>query len=270
MYATTQNELTLYRFDNMSRWAGVDTFVTTRTTAIGTDFNLGLYAGGDASTVEANLASLCKALDLPRTHLIFPQQTHGKEVGIVDKELLSKPRHEQQAALYGKDALITNMPGIAIAIATADCVPVLFYDPEKHAIAAIHAGWRGTVAKIVSETVEAMARCYGTNPVRLYAAIAPCIGVESYEVGDDVAVRFIEAGFDDTSIVVRNVATGKAHIDLAAANTELLLQCGVELSHIEVCGIDTYTASDTFYSVRALGAATGRFLTGIIMRRSDV
>ena len=267
MYATTQNELTLYRFDNMSRWAGwsirlsLHVLPPSAPTSI-----LGLYAGGDVSTVEANLANLCKALDLPRTPSYIPQQTQRQR----STELLSKPRHEQQAALYGKDALITNMPGIAIAIATADCVPVLLYDPEKHAIAAIHAGWRGTVAKIVSETVVAMARCYGTNPARLYAAIAPCIGVESYEVGDDVAARFIEAGFDDTSIVVRNAVTGKAHIDLAAANTELLLQCGVELSHIEVCGIDTYTACDTFYSVRALGAATGRFLTGIIMRRSDV
>lgn len=267
MFVTEHKGLTLYRFDNLSRQAGVDTFVTTRTTATGDDFNLGLYAGGDTLVIEANLVRLCEALDLPRTHLVFPQQTHGNAEAVVDEKLLSMPRHEQQAALYGKDALVTDVPGIALAVATADCVPVLLYDPDTRAIAAIHAGWRGTVAKIVSATVATMTRCYGTDPARLYAAIAPCIGVASYEVGDDVTARFIEAGFDDKSITVRNTVTGKAHIDLAAANTDLLLQCGVELSHVEVCGIDTFTASDTFYSVRAFGATTGRFLTGIMMRR---
>lgn len=266
MYATTHNGLTLYRFDNLSRQAGIDTFVTPRSTATGSDFNLGLYAGGDTSVIEANLTRLCEALELSRSHLIFPEQTHGNAVAVVDEKLLSMPRHEQQAALYGKDALVTDIPGIALAVATADCVPVLLYDPDTRAIAAIHAGWRGTVAKIVSATVATLTRRYGTDPAHLYAAIAPCIGVASYEVGDEVVVRFTEAGFDDTSIMQRNAATGKAHIDLAAANTDLLLQCGVELSHIEVCGIDTFTACDTFYSVRALGATTGRFLTGIAMR----
>lgn len=266
MFVTENKGLTFYRFDNLSRQAGVDTFVTTRTTATGDDFNLGLYAGGDTSVIEANLVRLCEALDLPRKHLVFPQQTHGNAVAVIDEKLLSMPRHEQQAALYGKDALVTDMPGIALAIATADCVPVLLYDPETRTIAAIHAGWRGTVAKIVSATVATMTRCYGTDPTRLYAAIAPCIGVASYEVGDEVVARFTEAGFDDKSIMVRNAVTGKAYIDLAAANTDLLLQCGVELSHIEVCGIDTFIACDTFYSVRALGATTGRFLTGIRMR----
>ena len=149
-------------------------------------------------------------------------------------------------------------------MATPVCVPVLRSDPETRAIAAIHAGWRGTVAKIVSATVATMTQRYGTQPARLYAAIAPCIGVASYEVGDEVVARFTEAGFDK-AIMMRNRATGKVHIDLAAANTDLLLQCGVELSRIEVCGISTYAACDTFYSVRALGAATGRFLTGIMM-----
>lgn len=265
MYATTHNGLTLYRFDNLSRQAGVDTFVTPRSTATGDDFNLGLYAGGDTSVIEANLVRLCEALDLPRTHLVFPQQTHGNAVAVVDDKLLSMPRHEQQAALYGKDALVTDIPGIALAVAMADCVPVLLYAPDTRAIAAIHAGWRGTVAKIVSATVATLTRRYGTDPAHLYAAIAPCIGVEAYEVGDDVAARFTEAGFDK-AIMMRNRATGKVHIDLAAANADLLLQCGVELSRIEVCGIDTFTACDTFYSVRALGATTGRFLTGIAMR----
>lgn len=266
MFVTENKGLTFYRFDNLSRQAGVDTFVTPRSTATGGDFNLGLYAGGDTSVIEANLTRLCEALELSRSHLIFPEQTHGNAVAVVDEKLLSMPRHEQQAALYGKDALVTDIPGIALAVATADCVPVLLYDPDTRAIAAIHAGWRGTVAKIVSATVATLTRRYGTDPARLYAAIAPCIGVASYEVGDEVVVRFTEAGFDDTSIMQRNAATGKAHIDLAAANTDLLLQCGVELSHIEVCGIDTFAASDTFYSVRALGATTGRFLTGIAMR----
>ena len=84
MYATTHNGLTLYRFDNLSRQAGIDTFVTPRSTATGSDFNLGLYAGGDTLVIEANLTRLCEALELSRSHLIFPEQTHGNAVAVVD------------------------------------------------------------------------------------------------------------------------------------------------------------------------------------------
>lgn len=258
--------LCLCRFDGMAALPGVETFVTTRHYDDGSDADMGIYATADVARVETNLARLCNALEIPRGSLLFPQQTHGNAVAVIDEAVLSLAPDERRTVLYGKDALVTALPHVAVAVATADCVPLLLADPVSHAVAAIHAGWRGTVAKIVCETIAVMAERYASCPADLYAAMGPCISAGAYEVGDEVVDRFVQAGFDPEAVVVRPFAGAKAHIDLPAANTALLLQCGVPLQHIQVCGVCTYASCDTFYSVRATGGSTGRFLTGILMR----
>lgn len=270
MRVTEQSGVTLYSFESPA-FESVTTFVTTRHNPDGCanrngNFNLGLYCGDDNVRVEANLQQLCTALGIQRDMLYYPHQVHGKDILVVDEAFTALPHAEQLAALDGVDAIITHVPGIAIAVTTADCVPVVLYDAEHHAVAAIHAGWRGTVQEIVRHTIDRMKQLYGTDSAHLQAGIAPCIGVESYEVGNEVVDALRSAGFDINSIAIRNHSTGKMHIDLAAANADLLLRCGVELDHIEVCGICTYRNSRDFYSVRALGSETGRFLTGVMLK----
>lgn len=269
MRVTEQSGVTLYSFESPA-FESVTTFVTTRHNPDGCanrngNFNLGLYCGDDNVRVEANLQQLCTALGIQRDMLYYPHQVHGKDILVVDEAFTALPHAEQLAALDGVDAIITHVPGIAIAVTTADCVPVVLYDAEHHAVAAIHTGWRGTAQEIVHHTIDRMKQLYGTDSAHLQAGIAPCIGVEAYEVGNEVVDALRSAGFDINSITIRNRSTGKMHIDLAAANADLLLRCGVELDHIEVCGICTYRNSRDFYSVRALGSETGRFLTGIML-----
>ena len=262
--------VTLYSFESPA-FESVTTFVTTRHNEDGAapsqgNFNLGLYCGDDVERVESNLHRLCSALDIPRNRLFYPHQVHGHKVLAIDNSFMTLSPTEQLVALDGVDAIITNVPGIAIAVTTADCVPVILYDTEHRAIAAIHAGWRGTAQEIVRHTIERMQELYGTHPRHIQAGIGPCIGVDVYEVGDEVIDVLRMVGYNIESVSIRNPRSGKMHIDLAAANADLLLRCGVDLMNIEVCGICTHRHSRHFYSVRALGNETGRFLTGVMMK----
>ena len=271
MRITDNNGVTLYSFESPA-FESVTTFVTTRhnNTRIAEprgNFNLGLYCGDDEANVENNLQQLCSSLGIARTQLFYPRQVHGHEVLTIDSEFISLPRDKQLAALDGVDAIVTNVPHIAIAVTTADCVPILLYDPVQRAIAAIHAGWRGTAQEIVRHTIERMQQQFGTCSAHIHAAIGPCIGIDAYEVGDEVIDAMRNVGFDIESITIRNAQSGKMHIDLAATNADLLLRCGVDLMNIEVCGICTHRNCADFYSVRTLGNETGRFLTGAMMQK---
>lgn len=264
------NGVTLYSFESPA-FESVTTFVTTRHNNSRTaeprgNFNLGLYCGDDTMQVEANLQQLCHALAIERSNLFYPHQVHGKEVLCIDEKILALPYEEQLKQLDGVDAIITNLPGIAIAVTTADCVPIILYDKVHHVVATVHAGWRGTAQNILSITLETMGRVYGTQPCDVQAGIGPCIGVDAYEVGQEVVDAMRDAGYNIEAITMRNRTTGKMHIDLAVANADLLLRCGVDLMNIEVCGICTHRNCEDFYSVRALGSATGRFLTGAMLR----
>ncbi len=270
MNITQHKGVTLYSFESPA-FESVTTFVTTRHNTDGTaqargNFNLGLYCGDDNENVENNLQQLCDALNITRRQLFYPRQVHGHEVTVIDETFTALSPSKQQTALDGVDAIITNVPHIAIAVTTADCVPIILHDPTHRAIAAVHAGWRGTAQEIVRHTIERMTDLYGTNPTHLQAGIAPCISIDAYEVGREVVEQLRSVVCDIDSISIRNKLTGKIHIDLAAANVDQLLRCGVDLMNIEVCGICTYRNSQDFYSVRALGAETGRFLTGVMMK----
>lgn len=269
MRAKRRGDLTLYEFEQTALLP-VTTFVTTRETegnasdARG-NFNTGLFCGDCEATVEKNLQRLCQALHIGREKLVYPHQTHGAKVFVINHSFFNLPTYKQKEALDGTDALITDLTETAIAVTTADCVPILLYDPVRKAAAAIHAGWRGTVQQIARHALDAMRQRYGCCPEDIYAAIAPCIGCDAYEVGDEVAEAFAQSGYDLEKIAYRNAASGKYHIDLAAANADLLLRNGISLERLEVSGLCTYTLHNTFYSFRALGADTGRILTGILI-----
>ena len=270
MRVTEKNDITLYQFESPA-FESVTTFVTTRHNSMRNasargNFNLGLYCGDDAEQVESNIQQLCSALGIGRSQLYYPRQVHSHDVLTIDNNFLALSHDNQLKALDGVDAVVTNVPGVAIAVTTADCVPIILYDPMCKAIAAIHAGWRGTAQEIVKHTIEAMNAQFGTQPCDIQAGIGPCIGIEAYEVGDEVIDAMRNAEIDIDSISIRNAQSSKLHIDLAAANAGLLLRCGVDLMNIEVCGICTHRNSADFYPVRALGNETGRFLTGVMLK----
>ncbi len=142
------------------------------------------------------------------------------------------------------DALIERTPGSVVAVKTADCIPVLLIDERLRAVAAVHAGWRGTVARIAAGAVEAMGRAYGSRVEDLHAAIGPGIGKCCYEVGPEVAAQFGEVG--------------RVHLDLAAANRRQLEEMGVTPGRIHASNLCTMCRSGEFYSFRRDQNAAGR------------
>lgn len=159
------------------------------------------------------------------------------------------------------DALITRTPGLALAVKTADCFPILLADPERRVVAAIHAGWRGTVQEIVSATVARMIAGYKTNPSALLAAIGPGIGKCHFEVGPEVARQF--AKWEPRLAA----AEGKELLDLASIAMRQLTDLGVAESNMAPAGLCTMDGNGLFFSFRREREAAGRMFSWIGIRR---
>lgn len=227
-------------------------------------FNCTHYCGDHPEHVAENRKRLCEHLGIHPSHLILPHQTHGTTHRLIDGEFLKLTPEAQTAQLEGVDSLITQMPQVAICVSTADCVPIIVYDPRHSAAAVIHAGWRGTVARIACQTLQAMHDTFATNAAECMAIIAPSISRDSFEVGDEVYNAFYDAGFNMNNIAIRK---DKWHIDLWTCNQEQLTGQGMSLHNIHIAGICTYQKHQQFFSARHLGIHSGRMLTGVILHK---
>ena len=238
-------------------YSNIFAFSTTRHGGCGKEayatFNCTHYCGDRPEHVRANLENLSALLPVRPRVVVIPRQTHTTNVRVI----ADVPTSEE---LQDVDAVVTHLTGFCLCVSTADCVPVLLYDKDKQVVAAIHAGWRGTVGRIVEKTLEVMKRHYGTEGKDVVACIGPSISLESFEVGDEVYAAFEEAGFDMNRIARRYE---KWHLDLWEANCMQLLACGVLPEHIEVAGVCTYQQHEDFFSARRLGIKSGRILSGI-------
>lgn len=194
--------------------------------------------------------------------VIQGHQVHDCKVAVIERPGLTRED------LEGYDAFVTNLPGIAIGVRTADCVPILLYDPVKRVVAAVHAGWKGTVLHISQKALEVMALKYGTVFSDIQAVIGPAIGPDSFQVGLEVAEKFKAAGFPMDDIWSFRGAgdgspmSGGHHIDLFKANRWLLEQAGLLPDNIQVFDIDTFT-DNSFFSARREGTQCGRNINAI-------
>lgn len=215
-----------------------------------------------------NLGPHVSAFSTERTDVLpYPvvqaHQTHTAEVAVIDRPGVTREE------LEGIDALVTNVPGVAIGVRTADCIPVLLYDPVCRAVAAIHAGWRGTVADISAAAIRVMNQHYGTSPADLVAQIGPGIGPDNFQVGEEVVEAFAQAGFPLPLIHsyrgprIEGSMAGGHHLDLWQANRWLLERAGVPSASIQVAGICTYAHNDRFFSARQEGLKCGRIISSI-------
>ncbi len=218
-------------------------------------FNINAYCGDKEEHIIANRKSLCQLLGVEDNCLVMPHQVHGCVVRKIDG-----PQNE---IIEGVDAVMTDIPHLCIGVSTADCIPVLLYDEQRHAACAVHAGWRGTVQRIVQKAVKAMGEAYGTEPSCLKAVVGPGISLDSFEVGDEVYDNFAETGFDMQTISRRYE---KWHIDLPECNHMQLKESGVADVNILMSGICTYQQYDRYFSARRLGINSGRIYTGIIIK----
>ena len=192
--------------------------------------------------------------------VIQGHQVHGDRIAVIDRPDLTR------ADLEGYDAFICKLPGVAIGVRTADCVPILLYDPVQWVVAAIHSGWKGTVLKIAQKTIGLMKCDFGCLPENLRAIIGPAIGPNSFQVGPEVVDKFRNTGFPMTQIwSFRGESDGSPmsgghHIDLYTANRWILEESGVR--DIQVFDIDTFTDT-SFFSARREGTACGRNINAI-------
>lgn len=226
-------------------------------------FNINRYCGDSAEAITQNRQALCQLLRIDDSRLLMPHQVHLTEIATIDHDFLSLDSDGRQQRLEGVDAIMTNIAGVCIGVSTADCIPVLLYDSMHHAACAVHAGWRGTLARIVEKAVKAMTETYGTNSIDIVAQIGPGISLDSFEVGDEVYDAFAQAGFDMAAICQKQV---KWHINLPACNKLQLIATGVTPAHITMSDICTYKSHDTFFSARRLGINSGRIYTAIVMK----
>ena len=225
-------------------------------------FNINRYCGDSEDDIRANREALCQTLGIGDDCLIMPHQVHETKVATVDEAFLLLNATARKEALEGVDAIMTNLKKVCIGVSTADCIPVLLYDKEKHAVCAIHAGWRGTVKRIVVKAIEAMTDAYGTQPQQLVAQIGPGIHLDSFEVGNEVYEAFEQAGFDMPTISMKKE---KWHIDLPECNRQQLIAAGLESQNVKVSPICTYQQSADYFSARRLSINSGRIFTGIML-----
>jgi YfiH family protein len=266
MISVVKNKLTILQFENLNSFPGLFNFSTTRlggrSTANYSSLNLGFNSGDLSENVIRNRTILCADLDIKYSCLIFPKQTHTATVKTIHTGFFDLEDAGQKHYLNNTDAVITSLKDVCVSIKTADCVPLLLYDPKQQVIAAIHAGWRGTMQMIVIRTIEKMMEEFATVPSDLFAGIGPSISPDVYEVGEEVWRRFDPEFYLQTNPV--NVE--KRLLDLRNANNQQLITAGVPPDQIEIAGICTFSDPDHFFSARRDGIKTGRMATGIMMR----
>ncbi len=194
-------------------------------------------------------------------------QVHGTRTVIIDEHFTHLSPLEQAIITDGADALSTDMPEVCVCVKTADCIPVLLWDDVTHVVSAVHAGWKGTLQRIVEANIDKLHSVYGTKAEDLHAIIGPGIGIDSFEVGDEVYKQFAEANFPMEELArrypgMRDPEESRWHIDLWECNRLQLTKKGVNPHNITVAGIDTYANYDRFYSARR--HCDGRIINGII------
>lgn len=261
--------------------------------------NLGMITSDPTANVEKNRRQFFVQLGAEDFALASLRQTHSSHI----YRAVKKTRREPQYHLSGYpapprpgnrapegDALMTNDPGILLSVRVADCLPVLLVDPRRRAVAVVHAGWRGTLARIAEKTVGVMRQVFGSNPRDVRAAIGPGIRACCYEVSEDVVAafcgRFVRGEKYFRALPPQNPSDAiaarypllflskqppghladrlpAAHLDLVAATKDQLLEAGLRAANLHVAEFCTACRTDLFFSHRKEGAHTGRMMAVI-------
>ena len=213
--------------------------------------NLGPRQGDDPAHLLTNYHRLGEVFQIAPEKLVLAYQTHSdhvRQVGAAEAGVFAP-------TLPDCDALITNEPGIGLVVFAADCTPILLQDPVHGAVAAVHAGWRGTAAAIVGKTVTAMVEAFGSDPTQLRAAIGPCIGACCFETGADVPQAMRDAFGTAADAWIQKKDEDRYHVDLKGLNAMLLRAMGVR--HLDISTACTACDPDRFWSHRITGGLRG-------------
>ena len=250
----------------LSAVPGVRHGLTCRVAGLGhADGNVGYSPPRNAEDAWEMRRAWCGAIGVDPERLATAGQVHGADVLRVSASDAGRGARPGSGRVGLADGLITDEPGVALMTLHADCLPILLVDPLRPAIAAVHAGWRGTVADAAGATVRAMETSFGSDPGKLVVFLGPAICGRCYDVGDDVAGSWREAAGKVDGPLFRQGA--RWHLDLKAANLALLARAGVEPSNCQASAFCTRCHGDSWFSHRGQGASTGRF--GAIVALTD-
>ncbi len=227
-------------------------------------FTTRVWALGSGSGEDQEWAPVAAALGVDPAHLVRVHQVHGAAV-VVRRAGHPLPSERRRDA----DIIVSNDPSVALAIQTADCVPLLIVDSKSGAVAAAHAGWRGLAAGVPGRAVEALAREFNSRPEDLVAAIGPCISAPSYEVRADVADRFASAGFESHQLerwFSEGERAGHWQFDGWRAASDQMESAGVPAGHVHIAALCTAEYPELLCSYRRNGRRAGRMAAAIRCR----
>jgi YfiH family protein len=234
-------------------------FSTRRGEAAGagvSSLNLGYSKWDSPERVTRNRQRFLSALSLEETCLATLHQVHSNRVHIIGD--LAGEWNQPEG-----DALVTRLPGITLAVQTADCLPILIADPVKKVIAAVHSGWRGALSRVLSETVREMRNAFDTHPADLLVAVGPGIQACCFQVGPEVAQLFSEKYQDRSLIVPMPEIPDKYLVNMERSSEIQCIEAGIDPDNCYSLGACTRCNTDEFFSYRAEGARTGRMMAVI-------
>lgn len=228
--------------------------------------NLGLGVGDDPAAVQANRRRFFGAFGLDPSQVVRVRQVHGNDVLVVNDALAGRDRFPRLLLDddYLYDAMVTDIPGLALTISTADCLPMFVTDPRRRAVAAVHAGWRSSTKRIVEHTLKTMHETYRTDFGDCYVALGPGIRGCCYEV-DQPVITAVKQACPEWEACVEPVRSERWLLDLPRLNISLLQEMGLPRDRILDTGLCTACRKDLFYSYRAEKPLTGRMMSLIAL-----
>lgn len=223
--------------------------------------------GVDREQVLKNRESFLSTLGLLPTQLTMAEQLHTTNIHIVTKKDEGAGCNSEETLIPNTDGLVSNIPGICLGVRVADCVPILYFDPKRVIIAAVHAGWKGTLGRISAQTVEIMKSNFGSSGADIRVGFGPSIGPCCYEIKEDVSSQ-IEKEFPGHPEILL-YREGKIFLDLWTANRLQLEEAGVLSENIESTNVYTKDNTDTFFSYRdrMQGGKAGLFIAVISIKK---
>ncbi|MBE2247729.1 MAG: peptidoglycan editing factor PgeF [Candidatus Competibacteraceae bacterium] len=220
-------------------------------------FNMGLHVGDQVDHVMQNRNKFAQQLQIQLRSLYYANQIHSDKIFIVTEPIQTHPHPSA-------DALITDLPGTAVAVMSADCVPILLADTQNRVVAAVHAGWKGSVNAILLKTLLKMQKLWGSKPSDIMAGIGPCISYSHYEVGHNV-IEIVTNVFPQSESLLSPSTNNKMFFNLTKANMYWLHLFGMHDSQIAISNYCTYSDSEKWFSARR-NPITGRMASAIGIR----
>ncbi|MBT3355940.1 peptidoglycan editing factor PgeF [bacterium] len=256
----------ILKFDNLSKFntdiihfvSQKDGFDKNKTESL----NLSLFNAKKPEVVIAKRKKLAKKVGVSIEELVFAQQIHGDNVFIAKKDDCGSGVFKKESAIRNTDAFISKEKKVCIVILVADCVPILLFDKEKKVIAAVHAGWKGTLQEIVAKTIKKMKKDFHCKSENILAGMGPSIGSCHFEVKKDVFDKFRKAFGNYNEALMQGKK--RMFIDLWELNKQQLLQAGLLEEKIEIMEKCTVCEDDKFFSARR--GQKGRFVVGIVLK----